>query len=74
MTKNGIRPYYRWPTIIDAARDIVDSYDTPVTLRQLFYQLVSAQLCLNTKSHYSRLSELTAEAAHRPAPGSAEWK
>jgi hypothetical protein len=50
-----------WPAIIDRARDIVLSYDTSVTLRQLFYRLVSEQLIPNTQAAYKRLPELTAE-------------
>jgi hypothetical protein len=56
-----MRPYHRWPAIIDAARTIVESYDTRVTLRQLFYRLIAALLVVNTDSHYKRLSELTAQ-------------
>ena len=51
-----------WPGVVDRAREIVLSYDTSVTLRQLFYRLVSAQLIPNTQAAYKRLSELTAEA------------
>jgi hypothetical protein len=51
-----------WPAIIDRAAVIVRSYDTSVTLRQLFYRLVSEQLVPNTTAAYKRLSSLTAEA------------
>jgi hypothetical protein len=51
-----------WPGIIDQAASIVYSYSTSVTLRQLFYRLVSAQLIPNTQGAYKRLSALTAEA------------
>jgi hypothetical protein len=51
-----------WPAIIDRAADIVRSYDTSVTLRQLFYRLVSEQLVPNSTAAYKRLSSLTAEA------------
>jgi hypothetical protein len=44
------------------AREIVLSYDTPVTLRQLFYRLVSEQLIPNNQSSYQTLSARTAEA------------
>ena len=37
-------PRIDWPAVIDQAREIVESYDTSVTLRQLFYRLVSAQV------------------------------
>jgi len=51
-----------WPPVLDAARTIVEGYDTPVTLRQLFYRLVARQLIPNTQNAYKRLSELTAAA------------
>ena len=51
-----------WPAIIERAAGIVRSYDTSVTLRQLFYRLVSAQVIPNTQGAYKRLSALTAEA------------
>lgn len=51
-----------WPAIIDHARAIVESYATPVTLRQLFYRLVADQTLRNTRSDYNTLSKLTAEA------------
>ena len=38
------------------------SYDTLVTLRQLFYRLVAAQLLPNTTNAYKSLSKYTAEA------------
>jgi len=49
-----------WPGVVDRAREIVLSYDTSVTLRQLFYRLVSEQLIPNTQAAYKRLSDLTA--------------
>lgn len=51
-----------WAPIIARAAEIVRSYDTGVTLRQLHYRLVSEQLYANTQGNYKRLSELTAEA------------
>jgi len=51
-----------WPAIVERAADIVRSYSTGVTLRQLFYRLVSAQLIPNNQAAYKRLSSLTAEA------------
>ena len=50
-----------WPAVVDRAREIVLSYDTSVTLRQLFYRLVSEQLIPNTQTAYKRLSDLTAK-------------
>ncbi len=51
-----------WPAVIDRAAAVVYSYDTSVTLRQLFYRLVSEQLIPNSTAAYKRLSSLTAEA------------
>lgn len=52
----------RWDGIIVKAAEIVQSYDTGVTLRQLFYRLVAIEVIPNTKAAYGRLSWLTARA------------
>jgi hypothetical protein len=49
-----------WPPVLALAAEIVRSYDTGVTLRQLFYRLVAAAIVPNLNSYYRRLSELTA--------------
>ena len=49
-------------------RGIVESYDTGVTLRQLFYRLVAAQLLPNTRSYYQRLSATRPRVAGRHVP------
>jgi hypothetical protein len=54
-----------WPSILSTAADIVGRYDTGVTLRQLFYRLVAAELLPNTRVAYSSLSRVTAEARRR---------
>lgn len=51
-----------WAPIVDQAATIVRSYDTSVTLRQLFYRLVSIQVLPNTVTAYKTLSDRTAEA------------
>lgn len=50
-----------WAPILDRAAEIVRSYDTSVTLRQLFYRLVSERALPNTDTSYKRLSAKTAE-------------
>ena len=50
----------RWPPVLERAKDIVGSYETGVTLRQLFYRLVADGTLPNTKNNYQRLSKLTA--------------
>jgi len=51
-----------WRSVIERAAEIVRSYATSVTLRQLFYRLVSEQLIPNSETAYKRLSGLTAQA------------
>jgi hypothetical protein len=51
-----------WPSILDRAAQIVESYDTGVTLRQLFYRLVSEQMIPNKQTAYDTLSSRTAKA------------
>lgn len=48
--------------ILPHARDIVRSYDTGVTLRQLFYRLVADGTLPNLQTKYRQLSATTAEA------------
>jgi hypothetical protein len=51
--------------VLPRAREIVESYDTGVTLRQLFYRLVADTVMPiplpNTQSKYIYLSRITAE-------------
>jgi len=51
-----------WPSILAHAAAIVASYDTGVTLRQLFYRLVSNGTLRNTQADYGQLSSRTAAA------------
>jgi hypothetical protein len=55
-------PNLRWQPIVERAAEIAGSYSTAVTLRQLFYRLVSEGLLANTDSSYKTLSARTAEA------------
>lgn len=51
-----------WDQVLVRAAQIVRSYDTGVTLRQLFYRLVSEQLIPNRQTAYNTLSSKTAAA------------
>jgi hypothetical protein len=67
LTTNGTSPKIRrrvdgWPVILERAAAIVRSYSTLVTLRQLFYRLVSVATLRNTISDYQNLSKYSAEA------------
>jgi hypothetical protein len=55
-------PRLDWAEIVGQAVDIVRGYSTGVTLRQLFYRLVSTGALPNTNSAYKTLSARTAEA------------
>ncbi|MHB1344979.1 MAG: hypothetical protein ACYCX3_11575 [Thermoleophilia bacterium] len=63
MTKTAAR--LDWQAILAEAGLIVQSYDTGVTLRQLFYRLVAAELLPNSQSAYKTLSSRSAEARRR---------
>lgn len=52
----------RWPAVVDRARQIVESYEGDVTLRQVMYRLVSAGVLPHTPSMYRRLSSRLAQA------------
>jgi hypothetical protein len=59
-----------WAPIIERAAGIVREYETPVTLRQVFYRLVAEGLVANKKTDYNQLSDRTAKApARRHLPG-----
>ncbi len=51
-----------WSAILPRAAGIVTSYNTGVTLRQLFYRLVADGTLANTNSNYKSLSRHTAKA------------
>lgn len=54
---------YNWQEILPHAATVVRSYEsTGVTLRQLYYRLVAAEMLPNTQQAYSSLSERSAEA------------
>ena len=59
-----------WANVITRAAEIVRGYDTPVTLRQLFYRLVAALSIPNSVTAYKRLSDLDrAGSARGSVPG-----
>lgn len=51
-----------WSSVLEEASRIVSSFETGVTLRQLFYRLVAAEILPNTIGAYKTLSARTAEA------------
>jgi hypothetical protein len=57
----AVSPRLQWAPILARASEAVRSYDTSVTLRQLFYRLVSQLPLPNTDPSYKTLSAKTAE-------------
>jgi len=51
-----------WNDILQRAKEIVESYDTGVTLRQLYYRLVSEGWMPNRQQSYKTLSAKSAQA------------
>lgn len=51
-----------WNAVVKEAEQIVRSYDTGVTLRQLYYRLVALQRIPNNVNTYKHLSRKTAQA------------
>lgn len=54
--------YVRWLPVLERSAEIVREYEGGVTLRQLFYRLVSEGEIPNTKDYYKSLSRYTAQA------------
>jgi hypothetical protein len=52
----------RWADVLERAAGIVESYDTGVTVRQLYYLLVAEEMLPNLQPYYRRLSAQTAAA------------
>src|SRR5947199_5783654 len=55
--------------IIDEAKDILSSFH-PMTVRQVYYQLVARQVVENTRSRYQAISDALVEARR---DGSIPW-
>ena len=51
--------------IVMASLEVFDQYDTAITLRQLYYRLVSRLLITNTINSYKRLSRILVKARER---------
>lgn len=51
-----------WNAVLHSAKEIVESYDTGVTLRQLYYRLVSTGVIPNQAGAYKTLSAKSAAA------------
>jgi hypothetical protein len=48
--------------LIETVNAILTEYEGPLTLRQVFYRLVAAQVIENTERQYKRLSEVLTKA------------
>jgi hypothetical protein len=63
--KRIVSPPRDWKTLLERAAGIVNSYDTLVTLRQLFYRLIAFSLLPNSTNAYKSLSHHTARARRK---------
>jgi hypothetical protein len=52
----------KWAPVVARAKEIVEGFNTPITLRRLFYLLVSEHVIPNRAKVYSGLSDKTAKA------------
>ncbi|MEV7011679.1 hypothetical protein [Streptosporangium sp. NPDC051022] len=52
----------QWTSVVEQARRIVESYGGDVTLRQVYYRLVTAGILPNVPTAYRHLSSRLAQA------------
>jgi len=62
MVKKGWKPNYESQQTIRRVREILASYDGPMTLRQVYYQLVAVYEEPNNERRYKRLSGVLTKA------------
>ena len=60
-----MRKFPSYGEIVEASLEILKQYDTPITLRQLYYRLVSRRMFPNTLNSYKRLSRIIVKARER---------
>ena len=58
----GERMQAKTLALIETVNAILTEYEGPLTLRQVFYRLVAAQVIENTERQYKRLSEVLTKA------------
>jgi len=58
-------------TLLVEIKKIVDEFDTKLTVRQIYYQLVSKHLIQNVISQYQRVSKILVKARHE---GEIAWR
>ena len=58
------------PQLLEKIKEIISSYDTKLTVRQIYYQLVSKQQIENVISQYIRVCKILVEARHN---GEVRW-
>jgi len=51
-------------TLLEEVKKIIKEFDTKLTLRQIYYQLVSKHLIENIRSQYQRLSKILVKARY----------
>jgi len=61
-TGETVKPYAKTRALIDHAVEVVNRYDSAITVRQLFYQLVSANVIENIEPNYDKVGKAVATA------------
>ena len=61
-TGETVKPYSKTRELIDHAVEVVKRYDSAITLRQLYYQLVAANVVENSEASYERVGNAVATA------------
>lgn len=51
--------------LLEQVKEIIESYDFAVTLRQIYYQLVTKQIIPNQQKYYAKLSRLCLSRGYR---------
>lgn len=60
-----MRKFPSYEELVKASLDVLRQYDTPITLRQLYYRLVSKRMFPNTLNSYKRLSRMMVRTRER---------
>ena len=70
MTREYSRKIYH-PEWVKECKEILDSYDFPITLRQLFYVLITRKFMKKTENRYNSLSKHVSQARR---DGDIKWE
>ena len=58
------RPQAKTRKLLDCIANVLSQYDTSITLRQLYYRLVTQGVILNNEKQYKRLGRIVKDARY----------